>query len=100
MAGGQFITLLHATSRSSLIKPTSSRSSFYNPIKNYGQAINNGNRSSWIEERAPSTAEEFQRVAEEKAREAQQALASKTVGAKDASIGDDTKVESANKRFK
>ncbi|CAL0315904.1 unnamed protein product [Lupinus luteus] len=88
MAGSQFITLLHATSRSSLLKPFSSRSPFYNPIKNYGQAMN-GNRGRWIEERAPSTAEEFQRVAEEKkAKEAQRGVPTKTVAAEDATVAD------------
>lgn len=35
--------------------------------QNYGEAMN-GNRSRLIKERAPSTAEEFERVAEEKAK--------------------------------
>ncbi|KAE9596378.1 hypothetical protein Lal_00048721 [Lupinus albus] len=91
MAGAQFISLFHATtSRSSLLKPiTSRRSPFYNPIKNYGQAIN-GNRGRRIEERAPSTAEEFQRVAEEKkAKEAQQGLPTKTtVAAENPTVAD------------
>ncbi|OIW04242.1 hypothetical protein TanjilG_00802 [Lupinus angustifolius] len=90
MAGAQFITLLHATSRSSLVKPISNRSPFYNPIKNYGQAMNGNRGRSWIEERAPSTAEEFQRVADEKkAKKAQQGVvATKTVGAEDATVAD------------
>ncbi|QCE01752.1 uncharacterized protein LOC114193580 [Vigna unguiculata] len=68
MVGAHFNTILHATSRSSLLKSTTTNPFFNNTIKNYGQAIN-GNRSRLMEERAPSTAEEFQRVAEEKARE-------------------------------
>ncbi|KAE9606366.1 hypothetical protein Lal_00013608 [Lupinus albus] len=95
MVCGQLITLLYATSRSSLVKR---RSPFYNCIKNYGQAMN-GNGGRWIEERAPSTAEEFQRIAEEKVKEAQQGMVAKTFGAQDATIGD-TKIESAKNRFK
>ncbi|XP_061342284.1 uncharacterized protein LOC133288515 [Gastrolobium bilobum] len=86
MAGGHFLTLLHSTSRSSLVKPI--RPFFYNSTKNYREA-SNGNRSSLMAERAPSIAEEFQRVAEEKAREAK----------KDGTIGD-SKVESIKNRFK
>ncbi|CAL0317464.1 unnamed protein product [Lupinus luteus] len=95
MVCGQLITLLYATSRSSLVNP---RSFFYNSIKNYGQAIN-GNRGRWIEERAPSTAEEFQRIAEEKVKEAKQGVVAKSVGAQDGTIGD-TNIESAKNSFK
>ncbi|OIW02884.1 hypothetical protein TanjilG_29660 [Lupinus angustifolius] len=95
MVCGQLITLLYATSRSSLVKPSSP---FYNCIKNYGQAMN-GNRGRWIEERAPSTAEEFQRIAEEKVKEAKQGVVAKTVGAQDGTIGE-TNIESAKNRFK
>ncbi|XP_027333212.1 uncharacterized protein LOC113848048 [Abrus precatorius] len=99
MSGAQFHSLLHATSRSSLGKPN--RPFLNNTIKNYGQA-SNGNRSRLMEERAPSTAEEFQRVAEEKAREG---VASKKVdksydnAEKEGIIGD-SKDESVKNRYK
>nr|AFK35033.1 unknown [Lotus japonicus] len=101
MAGPKFLTLLHTSSRSSLVKP--SRPFFYNPIKNYGQE-NKGKNGRLMEERAPSTAEEFLRVAEEKAKESQQGVASQTVekavdGAEEAILGD-SKVESAKNRNK
>ena len=58
-----------------------------------------------MEERAPSTAEEFERVAEEKkAKEAQKGVASQSLGkaidgAEEASIGK-SKVESVKNRYK
>ncbi|KAL2316721.1 hypothetical protein Fmac_030597 [Flemingia macrophylla] len=102
MAGAQFYTLLHATSRSSLVKPSSGRPFFNYTTKNYGQA-SNGNRSRLMEERAPSTAEEFQRVAEEKAKEAKVEVANQNVGksyegAEEGTIGD-SKVESVKNRY-
>ncbi|KAL6497194.1 hypothetical protein OROGR_029123 [Orobanche gracilis] len=102
MAGPKFLTLLYASSRSSLINP--SAPFFYNLIKNYGQEIKGGKHGRSMEERAPSTAEEFVRVAEEKAKEAQQGVASQTVekavdGAEEAILGD-SKVESVKKRYK
>ncbi|XP_027343777.1 uncharacterized protein LOC113856240 [Abrus precatorius] len=99
MAGAQFLTFFHASSRSSLVKP--SRPILYNPIKNYGKA-SKGKHSRLMEERAPSTAEEFERVAEEKAKEA--GVASQTLGktidaAEEATIGN-SKAESVKNRFK
>ena len=58
-----------------------------------------------MEERAPSTAEEFERVAEEKkAKEAQKGVASQSIGkaidgAEEASLGK-SKVESVKNRYK
>ncbi|XP_020208125.1 uncharacterized protein LOC109793063 [Cajanus cajan] len=98
MAGGQFYTLLHATSRSSLLKPANGRPFFNNTTKNYGQA-SNGNRSRLMEERAPSTAEEFQRVAEEKAKEAKEGVASQNVGKSHEGTIGDSKVESVKNRY-
>ncbi|CAJ1964055.1 unnamed protein product [Sphenostylis stenocarpa] len=98
MAGAQFLNL----SRSSIIKP--SRPLLYNPIKNYGQG-SKGKNGRLIEERAPSTAEEFERVAEEKkAKEAQKGVASQTLGkaidgAEEGSIGN-PKDESVKNRYK
>ncbi|XP_028769278.1 uncharacterized protein LOC114733928 [Neltuma alba] len=69
MAASCFLTL-----RSSVTKP-SNRPFFFNPIKNFGQSTRGNHR---VEERAPSTAEEFQRVAEEKARESKEGIASQT----------------------
>ena len=67
MAGGsKFLTLVHSSSRSSFLKP--STPFFYNTIKNYGQEIKE-KESHLIKERASSTAEEFLRVAEERANE-------------------------------
>ena len=68
----------------------------------YGQARKD-NHSRVDEDRAPSTAEEFQRVAEEKAK-AQQSIANQTVdktydGTKEATVGD-SKVESVKNRYK
>ena len=102
MAGAQFLNLFNSSSRSSLVKP--SRPLLYNPIKNYGQA-SKGKHSRLMEERAPSTAEEFERVAEEKkAKEAQKGVASQSLGkaidgAEEASIGK-SKVESVKNRYK
>lgn len=66
--------------------------------QNYGQP-SNGDRSRLMEERAPSTAEEFQRVAEEKARER---MASQNVksyeGVQEATIGD-SKIEGVKNKF-
>ncbi|XP_027931257.1 uncharacterized protein LOC114187262 [Vigna unguiculata] len=96
MAGAQLFNL----SRSSLVKP--SRPLLYNPIKNYGQGSKG---RGLMEERAPSTAEEFERVAEEKkAKEAQKGVASQTLGkaidgAEEAVIGK-PKVESVKNRYK
>ena len=58
-----------------------------------------------MEERAPSTAEEFQRVAEEKAKVAQQGVASETDdkahdGAEEATIGNSKGEESVENRYK
>ncbi|RDX80108.1 hypothetical protein CR513_39360, partial [Mucuna pruriens] len=120
MAGVQFHTLLRTTSRSSLVK-SSIRPFFNNTIKVFSflhnpilesgnqdlriglkprkqTCQNYGNRSRLMEERAPSTAEEFQRVAEEKAREAKEGVASQNVsksydGAQEATIAD-SKVQS------
>ncbi|KAL6584058.1 hypothetical protein OROMI_003347 [Orobanche minor] len=98
MAGGKFFTLLYsAPSRSSLAKPSSPF--FYNPVKNYGKE-NKGNSGRLMEERAPSTAEEFKRVAEEKTKEAQQGVASQTVEKAEEAIGGDSKVESVKNRYK
>ncbi|XP_014521859.1 uncharacterized protein LOC106778415 isoform X2 [Vigna radiata var. radiata] len=96
MAGTQFFNL----SRSSLAKP--SRPLLYNPIKNYGQGSKG---RGLMEERAPSTAEEFERVAEEKkVKEAQKGVPSQTFGkavdgAEEAVIGKQ-KVESVKNRYK
>ncbi|OIW13403.1 hypothetical protein TanjilG_19755 [Lupinus angustifolius] len=100
MTVAKFLTLLHTSSQSSLLKPTTPF--FYNTIKNYGEA-NKGNGSRVIEERAPSTAEEFLRVAEEKAKEAEQGVASQTVdktydGAEEA-VGN-SNVKSVKDRYK
>ncbi|KAF7815871.1 uncharacterized protein G2W53_029840 [Senna tora] len=99
MAASQFLTLLHASSRSSIPKPTSPF--FYNPIKKFGEM----SKGRLVEERAPSTAEEFERVAEEKAKEAaKQGVASQTTdktfdGAGEAAMGD-SKVGSVKNRHK
>lgn len=57
-----------------------------------------------MEERAPSTAEEFKRVAEDKLREAEQGVASQTAekiydGTEEA-VSADPRVESLEKRYK
>lgn len=66
--------------------------------QNYGQT-SNGNRSRLMEERAPSTAEEFQRVAEEKAKEAKESVATQNVDKSyEGAIGD-SKVESVKNRY-
>ncbi|KAI4306134.1 hypothetical protein L6164_029438 [Bauhinia variegata] len=104
--GGQFIKLLSVSSSpSSVAKP--SRSFFYNSImlhvfQRYGQATK-GNNSHLMKERAPSTAEEFERVAEEKAKEANQGIASQTTD-EASDVGEETtgdsKVESVKERYK
>ncbi|KAK7387114.1 hypothetical protein VNO78_27627 [Psophocarpus tetragonolobus] len=99
MAGAQFLNLLNSSSRSSLAKP--SRPLLYSPIKNYAQASKGKNGGL---ERTPSTAEEFERVAEERAKQAQNEVASQSLGkamdgAEEASIGN-PKVESVKNRYK
>ncbi|XP_020230588.1 uncharacterized protein LOC109811301 [Cajanus cajan] len=101
MAPAQFLNLLQSSSRSSFVKP--SRPLLYNPIKNYGQT-SKGKHSRLMEERAPSTAEEFERVAEEKAKQSQKGVPSQTLGkaidgAEEASIGN-SNVESVKNRLK
>ncbi|KAK7320358.1 hypothetical protein VNO77_29766 [Canavalia gladiata] len=93
MAGVQFYSLLHATSKSFLAK--SCRPFLNNTVKNYGQT-RNGNRSLLMAERAPSTAEEFQRVAAERAKER---VRSESYGAQEGAIGE-FKVESVKNRYK
>lgn len=57
-----------------------------------------GNKGRLVEERAPSTAEEFERVAEEKAREAQKGTASETAGKTYEGTEEATKVGSVKNR--
>lgn len=71
--------------------------------QNYGQASNGtGNRSNRLmEERAPSTAEEFQRVAEEKAKETKEEVANQNVEKSyDGAQEEGTKVQSVQNRYK
>lgn len=62
--------------------------------QNYGEAMN-GNRSRLIKERAPSTAEEFERVAEEKAKTTKM-----EGGAQEGIVDEPPKVESVFKEKK
>jgi hypothetical protein len=63
-------------------------------FQSYSQASKeNGHAHEFIEERAPSTAEEFKKMAEEKLRQAQQGVASQTAekvyhAAEEATLGD------------
>ena len=70
--------------------------------QNYGQA-SSGNRSRGLmEEKAPSTAEQFQRVAEEKAKKTQEGVSSQDTDkshSEEARIGD-SKDKSGKKRYK
>ncbi|MED6196462.1 hypothetical protein PIB30_047734 [Stylosanthes scabra] len=104
MAGSNhFLTLLNSTSRSSLVKPNTTRPFFNNSTKNYGQATSSVNRSRMMEERAPSTAEEFERVAEEKSKNKIHEGAARNGngdGAEHATNGGDSKVDSSPKRYK
>ncbi|KAL1307438.1 hypothetical protein HN51_049367 [Arachis hypogaea] len=103
MAGSHFLTILNSTSRSSLVKPNTTRPIFNNSTKNYGQT-SSANRGRLTEERAPSTAEEFERVAEEKSKKIHEGGArndgDNNGGAKHATNGDDSKVDSSKKRYK
>ncbi|KAJ7963747.1 hypothetical protein O6P43_013661 [Quillaja saponaria] len=101
MGCGHLIPLLSSPSRPSLLKQFTPF--FCNPIKRYGQASKDSHIHI-MEERAPSTAEEFQRVAEEKLKEAKQGVASQTFektydGVEEATVGD-SKVESVKERYK
>ncbi|KAM5585476.1 hypothetical protein ABKV19_004724 [Rosa sericea] len=102
--------LLHlsSTSRSllfrSLTSPPSSSSSC-RPPNQFGRCYS-GSHGQGKQEitRAPSTAEEFKRVAEEKLKEAKQGVASQTFektydGMEEATVGDG-KVESVKERYK
>ncbi|WJX31656.1 hypothetical protein P8452_20064 [Trifolium repens] len=102
MAGGsQFLTqLLHSTSRSSLLKPT--RPFFYNSIKNYGQEVKE-KESHLRKERASSTADEFLRVAEEKANETPKVksqTSDKAIDAAQEATKSNTKIEDVKNRYK
>ncbi|MED6218337.1 hypothetical protein PIB30_025915 [Stylosanthes scabra] len=105
MAGSHLLTLLNSTSRSSLVKPNTTRPFFNNSTKNYGTATSSANRGGrMMEERAPSTAEEFQRVAEEKSKNKNHEGAARNGddggGAEHATNGGDSKVDSSKKRYK
>ncbi|KAK2639817.1 hypothetical protein Ddye_027612 [Dipteronia dyeriana] len=74
----------------------------YKPFKRYSKESRSCSHN--VEERAPSTAEEFKRVAEEKLRAAKQGVASQTSeklydGAEEATIGD-SKSDSIKNRIK
>ncbi|KAK0601951.1 hypothetical protein LWI29_028982 [Acer saccharum] len=76
----------------------------YKPFKRYSKESRKQSSSHDVEERAPSTAEEFKRVAEEKLRAAKQGVASQTSeklydGAEEATIGD-SKVDSIKNSIK
>ena len=76
-------------------------------FQSYSQASKeNGHRHGheFIVERAPSTAEEFKKIAEEKIREAQQGVASQTAekvydGTEEATLGDSDDLQSAKRRY-
>ncbi|GAU22752.1 hypothetical protein TSUD_129640 [Trifolium subterraneum] len=99
--GSQFLTqLLHSSSRSSLLKP--SRPFFYNSIKNYGQQVKE-KQSHLVKERASSTADEFLRVAEEKANETPKVKSQtidKTIDAAEEATKSNTKFEDVKNRYK
>ncbi|KAK3199803.1 hypothetical protein Dsin_023218 [Dipteronia sinensis] len=91
-------------------RPSSSVNPFigyvYKPFKRYSKESSEQIRSSHdVEVRAPSTAEEFKRVAEEKLRAAKQGVASQTTeklydGEEEATIKGDSKVDSIKNRIK
>ncbi|KAL5802402.1 hypothetical protein ACOSQ4_030707 [Xanthoceras sorbifolium] len=97
-----FIFLFHKSFRaSSSVKPLTAH--LYKPFKRYSQGTRE-HSSHDVEERAPSTAKEFKRVAEEKLRELKKGMASQTSekvydGAEEATIGD-SNVDSIENRFK
>ena len=69
----------------------------------YTQASKNNDPRDFIEERAPSTAEEFKKIAVEKLREAQQGVASQVAenvydGTEEATLGDKNQ-ESVKNRY-
>ncbi|KAL0000747.1 hypothetical protein SO802_014528 [Lithocarpus litseifolius] len=69
------------------------RACVYQPIKSYAQASKHNDPREIIEERAPSTAREFKRMAEEKLRKAQQGVASQVAekvydGTEEVTLGD------------
>lgn len=64
----------------------------------------NGHADELIEERAPSTAEEFKKMAEEKLRDAQQGVASQTAekvydATEEATLGDSDDLQSVKRRY-
>ncbi|XP_059442337.1 uncharacterized protein LOC132174710 [Corylus avellana] len=91
--------------RPSPTKHFKAASAAYNSVKSYSQASKeNGHGREFIEERAPSTAEEFKNIAEEKIREAQQGVASQTAekvfdGTEAATLGDADDLQSVNRRY-
>ncbi|KAA8523640.1 hypothetical protein F0562_010063 [Nyssa sinensis] len=97
---GSHLLHLYISSRASLINRLAAY--FPKPImRYYSESRKENNGHIGVEERAPSTAEEFERVAEEKAR---QGIVSQTVekaydGAEEATLGD-SKVESVQERHK
>ncbi|KAL4642917.1 hypothetical protein ACB092_02G054200 [Castanea dentata] len=85
-----------------LAKPL--RACVYQSIKCYTQASKDNDPHDFIEARAPSTAEEFKKIAEEKLREAQQGVASQAAekaydGTEEATLGDNNQ-ESVMNRHK
>ncbi|KAK9269572.1 hypothetical protein L1049_001348 [Liquidambar formosana] len=95
---GGLVLLLYTSSRPSLMRPFTA--CLHEPIRRYNQASKE-NISHGIEERAPSIAQEFQRVAEEKAH---QGVASQTIekafeAAEEATSGD-SNPESVKQKYK
>ncbi|XP_050240060.1 uncharacterized protein LOC126689072 isoform X2 [Quercus robur] len=93
---------LNTSLRPFLVKPL--RACVYQSIKCYTQASKNNDPRDFIKERAPSTAEEFKKIAEEKLREAQQGVASQVAekvydGTEEATLGDKNQ-ESVKNRYK
>ncbi|EXB63277.1 hypothetical protein L484_012467 [Morus notabilis] len=103
--GGCIFLLKYSTfSSMSLIKPFAP--CLYNPIKRYcssQESKGNHHNRHGMEERAPSTAEEFKRAAEQKLREAEQGVASQVSdkacdGTEEATLGE-ANLEKVEKRY-
>ncbi|GMY31153.1 hypothetical protein FCV25MIE_26395 [Fagus crenata] len=99
---GGLLFPLNTSLRPFLPKPF--KACLYQSIKCYGQASKDNHAREIIEERAPSIAEEFKKMAEEKLRETGQGVASQTAekvydGAEEATLSDKNH-QSVKNRYK
>ncbi|KAG2682369.1 hypothetical protein I3760_11G188100 [Carya illinoinensis] len=99
--GGHLFPMINTSLRSSVFLAKPLTAYVYKSVKSYSQASCKEShiRESADQERAPSTALEFKKIAEEKLRETEQGVASQTAfdAMEEATLGD-TKLESVKRR--